>query len=91
VPDVGYTEVIAVALEARGTIVSMPGTDELSLGHFMLAMIFRQMVRLKRHRALARVDLRNTRSLFLLDRAGLADERPDPHDLQLVQRWGELP
>jgi hypothetical protein len=92
VPDVGYTEVIAVAFEARGTLVRMLGTVELSLGHFMLATIFRQMVRLKRHkRTFARVDHRNTRSLSLLDRAGLTDERPDPHNPQLVQRWGELP
>jgi hypothetical protein len=91
VPDVGYVEVVAVALDARGTLVEMPRGEELSLGHFMLATIFRQMVRLGRHRrTFARVDHRNTRSLSLLHRAGLTHELPDPHDSQLVQRWGEL-
>ena len=90
-PDVGYVEVIAVALDVRGTLVEMPRGEELSLGHFMLATIFRQMVRLGRHsRTFARVDHRNARSLSLLHRAGLTHELPDPHDSQLVQRWGEL-
>jgi hypothetical protein len=91
-PDVGYVEVIAVALDARGTLVEMPAGEQLSLGHFMLATIFAQMVRLGRHRrTFARVDSRNTRSLALLNRAGLIEERPDRHDPQLLQRWGELP
>lgn len=90
--DVGYVEVVAVALNARGTLVQMSEGDEISLGHFMMATIFRQMVRLGRHkRTFARVDRRNTRSLALLSRSGLTDERPDPHDALLIQRWGELP
>lgn len=47
---------------------------------------------LGRHRrTFARIDRRNTASLALCDRAGLSDEHPDPHDIGLVQRWGELP
>lgn len=92
VQDVGYTEVIAVALDARGTRVTLPDGAELSLGHFMFVTIFQQMVRLGRHkRTFVRVDRRNARSLALLDRVGLTDERDDPHDAQLLQRWGELP
>ena len=90
-PDVGYTEVVAVALHARRTLVELPEDDPISLGHFMLLTIFRQMRRLGRHpRTFARVDRRNTRSLALLDRVGLTEERPDVHDDRLVQRWGEL-
>jgi hypothetical protein len=92
VPDVGYAEVVAVSFEARGTLVELPDAPVVSLGHFMLLTIFRQMRRLDRHpRMFARVDRRNRRSLALLDRAGLTDERPDPNDDALVQRWGELP
>ncbi len=92
VPDVGYTEVVAVALQARGTLVELPADDPISLGHFMLLTILSQMRRLGRHkRTFARVDRRNARSLALLDRVGLTDERPDPHSDRLVQRWGELP
>jgi hypothetical protein len=91
-PDVGYTEVIAVALDGRGTLIELPKGETVSLGHFMLLTIFQQMRRLRRHpRTFVRVDPRNTRSLALLDRAGLTEERQDPHDPQLVQRWGELP
>jgi hypothetical protein len=36
VPDVGYTEVIAVASHARGTLVQLPQEQEISLGEFML-------------------------------------------------------
>ncbi len=91
VPDVGYTEVIAVAREARGTLVALPEGERISLGHFMLLVIFRQMRRLGRHpRTFVRVDRRNTRSLALLDRAGLGEERPDQRP-DLVQRWGERP
>lgn len=65
---------------------------DVSLGTFMLLTIFRQMRDLGRHpRTFARVDRRNLRSLALCDRLGLVDERPDPHDDGLVQRWGELP
>lgn len=92
VPDVGYTEVVAVALQARGTLVELPQGERVSLGHFMLLAIFRQMRRLGRHRrTFVRVDSRNARSLALLDRAGLTEEQPDPDDGQLVRRWGELP
>lgn len=92
VPDVGYTEVIAVALDARGTLVELPGGREISLGEFLLLTIFRQMRRLGRHpRTFVRVDRRNLRSLALCDRVGLRDERSDPHGGGLVQRWGELP
>ena len=92
VPDVGYTEVIAVALGARGTLVELPHGESVSLGQFMLLMIIQQMRRLGRHRrTFVRVDRRNARSLALLDRAGLTDERDDPDDPQLVRRWGELP
>lgn len=91
VPDVGYTEVIAVALGARGTLVRLDDGEELSLGAFMLLTVFRQMQELGRHaRTFVRVDRRNVRSLGLCDRVGLTEERPDPHDDSLVQRWGEL-
>jgi hypothetical protein len=32
VPDIGYTEVIAVASNARGTLVGLPRGREISLG-----------------------------------------------------------
>jgi hypothetical protein len=90
-PDVGYTEVIAVALEARGVLVELPDGERTSLGHFMMLTIFQQMVRLGRHaRTFVRVDRRNARSLALLHRVGLAEERSDQRP-DLVQRWGELP
>ena len=91
-PNVGYTEVIAVALRARGTLVELPNTEPISLGHFMMLTIFKQMQRLGRHqRTFVRVDRRNTRSLALLDRVGLREERDDLQDERLVQHWGELP
>ena len=91
-PDVGYTEVIAVALAAQGSRVELPDGELISLGHFMLLTIFKQMRALGRHpRTFVRVDRRNGPSLSLCDRAGLTDERPDPHSDLLVQRWGELP
>lgn len=90
VPDVGYTEVIAVASDARGTLVQLPQGREISLGELMLYAIFRQMLALGRHpRTFVRVDRRNSRSLALCDRVGLSEERPDEHP-DLVQRWGEL-
>jgi RimJ/RimL family protein N-acetyltransferase len=50
------------------------------------------MQRLGRHqRTFVRVERRNTRSLALLDRVGLREERDDLQDERLVQRWGELP
>jgi hypothetical protein len=89
--DVGYTEVIAVACQARGTLVRMASGDEISLGHFMLMTILRQMASLGRHpRTFVRVDRRNIRSLAMLDRVGLSEERAD-FDEALVQRWGLLP
>lgn len=92
IPDVGYAEVVAVALHARGTLIELPGGETVSLGAFMLLTIFRQMRDLGRHRrTFVRVDRRNTRSLALCDRVGLTDERPDLVDDTLVQRWGELP
>jgi hypothetical protein len=92
IPDVGYTEVVAVALEHRGTLVDLPQGQRVSLGQFMLLVIFGQMRRLGRHpRTFVRVDRRNARSLALLDRVGLLQEQPDPDDEQLVRRWGELP
>ena len=91
VPDVGYTEVVAVALEARGMPVQLGSGAEVALGAFMLLTIFRQMRELGRHpRTFARVDRRNLRSLALCSRVGLVDERPDSN-AGLVQRWGELP
>jgi hypothetical protein len=91
VPDVGYTEVIAVARDARGVLVELPEGEQISLGHFMMLTIFQQMRRLGRHpRTFARVDRHNVRSLALLDRVGLSEERPD-QETDLVQRWGELP
>lgn len=91
-PDVGYTEVVAVALGERGTLVELPNTAPISLGHFMMLTIFGQMLRLGRHpRTFVRVDRRNTRSLALFDRVGLSEERADLQDERLVQRWGELP
>jgi hypothetical protein len=92
VPDVGYTEVVAVALDARGTLVELGDESPVSLGAFMFLTIFRQMRELGRHRrTFARVDRRNERSLALCDRVGLVEDWPDPHDAGLVQRWGELP
>lgn len=91
-PDVGYTEVVAVSLEARGTLVRLGVDEHVSLGEFLLLAVFRQMRDLGRHpRTFARVDRRNARSLALCDRVGLVDERRDPHEDGLVQRWGELP
>lgn len=91
-PDVGYTEVVAVSLRARGALVQLPEGREVSLGELMLLAIFKQMIALGRHpRTFVRVDHRNRRSLALCDRIGLTDERPDPHSELLVQRWGELP
>lgn len=91
VPDVGYTEVIAVARDARGVLVELPEGEHISLGHFMLLVIFQQMRRLGRHpRTFVRVDRRNTRSLALLDRVGLTEVHDDALP-ELVQRWGELP
>lgn len=91
VPDVGYTEVIAVARDARGVLVELSDSEKVSLGHFMLLVIFQQMRRLGRHpRTFVRVDRRNLRSLALLDRVGLTEERAG-QNAALVQRWGELP
>jgi hypothetical protein len=91
-PDVGYTEVVAVSLGVRGTLVGMPEGREVSLGELMLLTNFKQMIAFGRHpRTFVRVDRRNRRSLALCDRVGLTDERPDPHSDLLVQRWGELP
>lgn len=74
-PDVGYTEVIAVARDVRGVLVDLPEGEQVSLGHFMLLVIFRQMRRLGRHaRTFVRVDRCNIRSLALLDRVGLVEE-----------------
>lgn len=92
VPDVGYIEVVAVALDARGTLVRLDDAQDISLGAFMLLTIFRQMQTLGRHpRTFVRVDRRNVRSLALCDRVGLTEGRVDLHDAALVQRWGELP
>jgi hypothetical protein len=89
--DVGYTEVIAVASHAHGTLVQLPREREISLGEFMLYAVFEQMVVLGRHlRTFVRVDRRNRRSLALCDRVGLSEERPD-QNADLIQRWGELP
>lgn len=91
-PDIGYTEVVAVSLPARGELVQLPEGREISLGELMLLAIFKQMIALRRYpRTFVRVDRRNRRSLALCDRIGLTDERPDPHSDLLVQRWGELP
>jgi hypothetical protein len=91
-PDVGYTEVVAVSLRVRGTLVQLPEGRMVSLGELVLLTIFKQMIALGRHpRTFARVDRRNRRSLALCDRVGLTDEHPDPHSDLLVQRWGQLP
>jgi hypothetical protein len=91
VPDVGYTEVIAVASEASGILVQVPTGREFSLGELMLYAIFKQMLVLGRHpRTFVRLDRRNARSLALCDRVGLSEEHPD-QDERLIQRWGELP
>lgn len=90
-PDVGYTEVVAVASDARGALVRLPQGREISFGELMLYAVFKQMLALGRHpRTFVRVDPRNVRSLALCDRVGLSEERPDSH-ADLVQRWGELP
>jgi hypothetical protein len=91
VPDVGYTEVIAVASGVRGNLVQLPKGRKVSLRELMLYAIFRQMLALGRYpRTFVRVDRRNARSLALCDRVGLSRERPN-HLTGLVQRWGELP
>ena len=91
-PDVGYTEVVAVSLDARGRLVQLPDRQEVSLGELMFLAIFKQMLSLGRHpRTFVRVDRRNQRSLALCDRVGLTDDHPDPRSDSLVQRWGELP
>ena len=91
VPDVGYTELIAVASDARGALVELPQGQEISLGELMLYAILNQMLALGRHsRTFARVDRRNARSLALCDRVGLSEEHPDQQP-GLIQRWGELP
>jgi hypothetical protein len=90
-PDVGYTEVVAVASHARGTLVRLPQGREISLGELMLYAIFRQMLALGRHpRTFVRIDRRNARCPALCDRVGLSEEHPDSRS-ELVQRWGELP
>jgi hypothetical protein len=72
-------------------LVELPDIEPVSLGHFMMLVIFQQMRRLGRHpRTFVRVDRRNARSLALLDRVGLTEERDDTSP-ELVQRWGELP
>jgi hypothetical protein len=91
-PDVGYIEVVAVSLEARGRLVELPEGREVSLGELMLLTIFKQMLALGRHpRTFARVDHRNKRSLALCDRVGLVEEHLEPGSDTLLQRWGELP
>lgn len=91
-PDVGYTEVVAVSLRVRGTLVQLPEGRMVSLGELVLLTIFKQMIALGRHpRTFVRVDRRNRRSLALCNRIGLIDQCPDPHSDLLVQRWGELP
>ena len=92
VPDVGYVEVVAVALDARGTLVNAGHDRKISLGELIVLTMLNQMTRLARHfQAFARVDRRNTRSLALCDRVGLREEHPDPGFPELVQRWGDLP
>ncbi|WP_249012205.1 hypothetical protein [Conexibacter sp. DBS9H8] len=92
VPDVGYVEVVAVALHARGTVVALGDGEKGTLGEMMLLTIMLQMVDLGRHPStFARIDRRNARSLALCDRVGLSDERPEPNDRTLVRRWGDLP
>jgi hypothetical protein len=48
-PDVGYTEVVAVSLQARGSLVGLSGGREISLGELMLLVTFKQMLALGRH------------------------------------------
>lgn len=48
-PDVGYTEVVAVSLRARGRRVQLPKGREVPLGKLMLLTIFKQMIALGRH------------------------------------------
>jgi hypothetical protein len=56
----------------------------------MMLTILQQIRRLRRRaRTFVRVDRRNTRSLALLDRVRLVEERSDQRP-DLVQRWGEL-
>jgi hypothetical protein len=67
VPDVGYTEAIAVASGVRGTLVRLPQGREISLGELMLYAVFKQMLALGRHpRTFVRVDRRNARSLGIV-------------------------
>jgi hypothetical protein len=92
VPDIGYIEVVAVALGARGTLTDVGGRRKISLGELILLTMMDQMARLGRHfQTFARVDRRNARSLALCDRVGLGEEQPDPDFPELVQRWGDLP
>jgi len=63
VPDVGYTEIIAVASDARGTLVRPPQGREISLGELSLYAIFKQMIAIGRHpHPFVRVDRLDNRS-----------------------------
>ena len=91
VPDVGYTELIAVASDAHGPLFQHQQQQRTDLSELMLYAILNQMLALGRHsRTFARVDRRNARSLALCDRVGLSEEHPDQQP-GLIQRWGELP
>lgn len=87
---ISYIEVIAVSLQARGSLVATED-EPITLGHYTFAALITDMLERGRHPVtFARVDRRNTRSLKLCGRAGLDDEREVPGRPELVELWGDV-
>jgi hypothetical protein len=87
---ISYIEVIAVALDARGTLVETED-DPITLGHFMFAALITDMLARGRHPVtFGSVDRRNEKSLRLCRRIGLDDERDVPDRPDLVELWGDV-
>jgi len=86
-----YIEVIAVALPARRTTVTVEDRPAISMGEFMFdAVITDIRQRPKRDPyVFARVDPRHKISLGFCDRVGLVLEKPNEHP-DYIQRWGHL-
>jgi len=86
-----YIEVIAVALSARRTTVTVDDGPPISMGEFMFEAVITD-VRQRPNRdpyVFARVDPRHKISLRFCDRVGLVLERPNEHP-DYIQRWGDL-
>lgn len=89
-PTISYTEAIAVALSARGTLVETEGKP-ISLGHYTFAALVQDM--LNRGRApitFGRVDRRNARSIALCQRIGLVLEKECSGHPGLMELWGDI-